>query len=180
MFRTVLMLLVPLSVAMVGGGCAGGSRDGGDAGDHVTLRDSRGTDVGTVTLKSSDTSGVAFEFDLKGLPPGDHAVHVHQTPLCDAPSFESAGPHLNPAGRQHGLENPLGPHMGDMNNITVAADGSAKGSIENPRVVARTGAGSLAEMGGAAIVVHAQADDMKSDPAGNAGDRIACGVIATR
>ena len=147
--------------------------------EQVTLRDARGTMVGTATLKPNGTTGVAFELDLKGLPPGEHAVHLHQTPTCDPPSFESAGPHLNPAARQHGLKNPAGPHAGDMNNVTVAADGTAKTTVVNTGVTMGTGAESLSSRG-AALVIHAKPDDMKSDPAGNAGDRIACGVIPAR
>jgi len=147
--------------------------------DRVTLRDARGTIVGTATLKPNGTTGVAFDLDLKGLPPGEHAVHLHQTPTCDAPSFESAGPHLNPAGKQHGLKNPQGPHAGDMNNVTVAADGTAKTTLVNTHVKLGTGADTLSSRG-AALVIHAKPDDMKSDPAGNAGDRIGCGVIPAR
>ena len=147
--------------------------------EQVTLRDARGTIVGTATLKPNGTTGVAFELDLKGLPPGEHAVHLHQTPTCDPPSFESAGPHLNPAAKQHGLKNPAGPHAGDMNNVTVAADGTAKTTVVNTGVTMGTGAESLSSRG-AALVIHAKPDDMKSDPAGNAGDRIACGVIPAR
>jgi Cu-Zn family superoxide dismutase len=147
--------------------------------EQVTLRDARGTIVGTATLKPDGTTGVAFELNLKELPPGEHAVHLHQTPTCDPPSFESAGPHLNPAGKQHGLQNPAGPHAGDMNNVKVAADGTAKTTIVNSRVTMGTGPDSLSSQG-AALVIHAQPDDMKSDPAGNAGDRVACGVIPAR
>jgi Cu-Zn family superoxide dismutase len=145
--------------------------------DQVTLRDGRGTIVGTATVKPNGTTGVAFDLALKGLPPGEHAVHLHQVPTCEPPSFESAGPHLNPTGKQHGLKNPQGPHAGDMNNLTVAADGTAKTTIVNTRVTFGTGAESTR---GAALVIHAKPDDMKSDPSGNAGDRIACGVIPTR
>lgn len=123
------MLPVWLSVVLAGsGGCTSEGRQ------QVTLHDSRGTEVGTVTVEPSTIAGVSFAFDLRGLPPGEHAVHLHQTPTCDGPSFESAGPHLNPTQKQHGLENPLGPHDGDMSDLTVAADGTAKGTIDNARV----------------------------------------------
>ena len=165
MTRSTLLLLVPLSLMMAGGAGWAAPHD-----QQVTLHDSRGKEVGTATLKPAAT-GVAFELDLKALPPGDHAVHLHETPRCDGPSFESAGPHLNPSGKQHGLNNPLGPHAGDMNNVTVTAAGTAKTTVLNSRFMMGTAA---------AIVIHAQPDDMKSDPAGNAGDRIACGVISPR
>jgi len=162
--RSALIFVVPLSLMMTGGA-------GWAAADskQVTLHDSHGREIGTATLKPNAGSGVAFDLDLKGLPPGDHAVHLHETPRCDGPSFESAGAHLNPSGKQHGLNNPLGPHAGDMSNVTVAADGTAKRTVVNSRFMMGTAA---------AIVIHAQPDDMKSDPAGNAGDRIACGVIS--
>ena len=113
----------------------------------------------------------------ENLPPGEHAVHVHQMAKCDVPNIRSAGPHFNPDGKQHGLQNPQGPHAGDMNNFTVAANGVAKTTVVNPRVTPMTGGNSVFVGDGTALVIHAQADDMKSDPAGNAGDRIACGLI---
>src|SRR5688572_26135109 len=142
---------------------------------QATLHDSRGMVVGTATLKASGTPGVTIELSLKGLPPGDHAVHLHESPKCEAPSFQTAGPHLNPAGMEHGLKNPQGPHAGDMDNVVVAADGTATTTLRNSRVVIDS-----LRSGGAAIVVHAQPDDMKSDPDGNAGNRIACGVLSAR
>ena len=142
----------------------------------VELKDGQGASVGTATLTES-MSMVHIQLDLKGLKPGEHALHVHATAKCERPGFTTAGGHFNPAGKKHGLQSADGPHAGDMENFTVAADGTAKGMVMAKGVTLSAGATSVFTNGGTALVVHAGPDDMKTDPAGAAGDRIACGVI---
>lgn len=140
----------------------------------IDLNDAKGKKVGTAEL-TSDPKGVKIALEIAGLEPGDHAIHVHETAKCDGPDFKSAGGHFNPEHKQHGKDNPQGPHAGDMPNFTVDKMGKAKTTVIAPNVTLDTGAHGI--LNGTALVVHAKADDMKTDPAGAAGDRIACGVI---
>ena len=142
----------------------------------VELKDAQGKSVGSIIVVPKG-SGVALKLQLHDLPPGDHGIHIHQNPKCDAPDFKSAGPHFNPDGKKHGLDSPDGHHAGDMLNLTVDADGKANATLVDNDVTLGDGTHSLFSNGGTAIVIHAKADDMKTDPSGNSGDRIACGVI---
>ena len=142
----------------------------------VEMKDAQGQSIGTATLTGS-MGMVHIQLDLKNLKPGPHALHVHMTPKCEGPAFATAGGHFNPAGKKHGSKNPDGPHAGDMENFTVAADGTAKGMVMAMGVTLGSEANSVFTNGGTALMVHAGADDMMTDPAGAAGDRIACGTI---
>jgi superoxide dismutase, Cu-Zn family len=142
----------------------------------VQLKDAQGKVVGSAIIWESKP-GIGMEVNVEGLPPGEHAIHFHQNAKCEAPDFKSAGPHFNPDNKKHGLENPEGHHAGDNPNFTVGADGKGHFKIEDKDVNLGSDSHSLFSNGGTALIIHAKADDQKTDPAGNAGDRIACGVI---
>ena len=139
------------------------------------IKDASGKSLGEAVLVQRD-GAVEIDVTLTGLPQGTHAFHIHEIGRCDAP-FESAGGHFNPDGKKHGKDNPAGPHAGDLPNIEVSDSGRVKLQVAVKGVSIDSGAGALLDGDGAALVVHEGADDYKSDPAGNAGKRLACGVI---
>ncbi len=141
----------------------------------ATLRTANGLPVGTALLTAAGDK-LTLTIAVAGLPTGQHGMHLHMTGRCEAPDFASAGGHLNPATRQHGAQNPAGSHLGDLPNLVIDAQGKGALSIELgvPRDAAHT---ALFDSDGSAIVIHAAADDYKTDPTGNTGARIACGVL---
>ena len=160
------ILLLPLLVAA----CATAREPQGGA--PMPLVNAAGQQIGTVRAWQT-TGGIGFHIAASGLPHGIHGVHVHGVGRCDPPDFASAGPHWNPLGKKHGINNPQGPHAGDLPNVEVAANGVLGATVVLPGAAMA----SLLDADGAALVIHAQADDYKTDPSGNSGPRIACAVI---
>lgn len=146
---------------------------------YATFESAAGEPRGTALLWQDPSNLVHVELQLSGLPPGEHGIHFHAVAKCEggATAFSTAGAHYNPIGRQHGLNNPAGPHAGDAPNVMVAADGTAKTSFTTDRVTLTAGSTALFDDDGSSIVIHAAADDQVSQPAGNSGARIACGTV---
>lgn len=147
---------------------------------YAQLKDKTGALKGRATARPMG-DGVHVDATIENMAAGTYAIHVHQDGICTPPDFASAGPHWNPLGRQHGTQNPSGPHKGDLPNVIVGADGrgSASGHISG---VTMTGEGAapnaLLDPDGAAIVLHAGPDDNRTDPSGNSGARVACGAFS--
>jgi Cu-Zn family superoxide dismutase len=142
------------------------------------LKDTSGNSIGVARL-SERSNGVLVRLEVKNLTPGLHAVHVHAVGKCETPAFTSAGAHYNPAGKKHGLKNPEGPHAGDLPNMLVAKDGSGWFEALTDAVTLRAGPNSVFDADGSALIIHAGIDDYVTDPTGNAGDRVACGLIVS-
>jgi Cu-Zn family superoxide dismutase len=147
-----------------------------EVADAVELRDPGGRLLANATL--DEGAGVRVRVEAAGLVQGTYAVHLHQTGRCDAPAFASAGPHWNPTRREHGRLNPLGPHLGDLPNLNVGADGAGTVELTVPGASLSGDDPALADGDGAALVIHAGPDDYRTDPSGNSGARLACGVVA--
>jgi Cu-Zn family superoxide dismutase len=156
-------------------GCAG-MQPLGDTTAIADLRTPAGQSVGTAHLAQVG-SAVRIVLEARGLTPGLHAFHIHAVGKCDPPDFTSAGPHFNPTSKQHGALNPQGSHAGDLPNLDVAADGTGRLETATEQITLGSGPTSLWDADGSALVVHAAPDDFKTDPTGNAGARVACGVV---
>lgn len=165
------LVVLSLTVALCGA-CARTVHSGSEATMSAVVRAPSGDSLGTLTVSPTAT-GVRITGDLRGLATGAHGIHVHAVGSCTAPDFASAGGHLNPAAMKHGLENPAGPHAGDLPNITANSSGQAHVDVSTTHATQA----QLMDADGSAIVVHATQDDQKTDPAGNSGARVACGVV---
>ncbi|RYM06156.1 superoxide dismutase family protein [Sporolactobacillus sp. THM7-7] len=143
----------------------------------VSLINAKGEEVGQAMLTET-VKGVRIALQAEGLTPGIHAIHFHEFGTCTPPDFMSAGGHFNPYQKQHGLKNPLGPHAGDMSNVFADSHGRVKTIVFNPRVTLEIGKpNSLRDADGSALIIHERGDDQRTDPDGNAGARVLCGVI---
>lgn len=164
--------LLPAALAMAL--LAGGPVLAADKASAV-LKDPEGKDVGTASLITTP-SGTLITLELTAAPPGTHGFHIHTVGKCEPPKFESAGGHFNPDKTKHGFLSAEGPHAGDMPNVHVPEGGALTVEVLNP-LVSLSAESALLDEDGSALVLHAEADDYESDPAGHAGNRIACGVI---
>ncbi len=157
-------------------GCAGGMGGTPETTARAVLKNAGGQPVGSATL-TQGSGPVRIVVEAAGLPAGPHGLHIHTVGKCDGPDFMSAGGHFNPGGKQHGTANPLGAHAGDLPNLVVGTDGKGRGEATSQMITLGSGPTSLFDADGSALVIHAAADDFRTDPTGNSGARIACGVI---
>jgi Cu-Zn family superoxide dismutase len=169
--RSLTLLTAPLMLA----GCMTGATQAPEAGAVASLAAADGGQRGSAQIAEVE-GGLRVSVQVKGLAPGAHGIHVHAVGRCDAPDFSTAGPHWNPTDRKHGRDNPDGAHHGDLPNIDLAADGNGSLAFTIPSATLT----QLFDADGAALVVHANADDYRTDPSGNSGGRIACGIITRR
>lgn len=172
---TKLMMMTAIG-ALALGGCAMTDTAGGAAGEGAVataqLITANGQMVGTATATEM-VDGLQLVVEGNAMPPGPHGAHIHTVGRCDAPTFESAGGHWNPTTKQHGMQNPAGPHVGDAPNLDVGSDGSGSLTYTLPGGTLS----GLLDADGATMMIHAGPDDMRTDPSGNSGSRIACGVF---
>jgi superoxide dismutase, Cu-Zn family len=174
----VRALAASLALLMLAG-CASMSPSATGTTATAELRNVGGQPVGTATFAQVDDV-VRIVIEAQGLPAGIKGVHIHEVGACEGPTFSSAGGHFNPLGKQHGSLNPQGPHAGDLASITIGADGKGRMETTTQLITLGSGSTSLFDANGSALIVHAAPDDFRTDPTGNSGARIACGVISKK
>ena len=167
-----------VAAAALVSGCTGARMSASDPPRMAwaELRDKSGESVGSAVLREED-GHVRIVVQASGLTPGRHGVHVHAVGRCEPPGFQSAGGHFNPLAKQHGLDSATGPHAGDLPDLEVDARGRTEYVAVTPRLTLGPGPTSIFDADGSAIVIHAAADDQRTDPSGNSGDRVLCGVL---
>lgn len=163
------------AAAMLVAGCAPVGVSSPATG-RAELKNAAGQTLATAMF-TEVSGGLRIVLEVRGLPPGVKAVHVHEMGRCEPPSFTSAGGHFNPGKREHGLLNPNGPHAGDLPNVTIEADGTGRLETLTDRITLRAGPTSVLDGDGRALIIHTAPDDFRTDPTGNSGARAACGVI---
>jgi superoxide dismutase, Cu-Zn family len=173
MKKTVLLLVTLLLIASAAGAYA---QSGGVKNANVILNDVKGRQVGTARLTEGTDGLVQVVVQVRGLSPGEHGIHFHENGTC-SPTFAAAGAHFNPLGRHHGLQNPKGSHAGDLPNMKVDQNGYGYLNTVTELATLSPGVTSLLGGNGRTLVIHAGTDDQVTDPSGNSGDRVACGVI---
>ncbi len=171
-----------LSALLIAGGCGKNGVKLPVSGESVqsvdgTIVNTEGKKIGEVKLVEG-IDGVTINIQAEGLSPGKHGIHIHETGVCTPPDFKSAGAHFNPGHKEHGFDNPKGFHLGDLPNLEVDAEGKVTAEVTTVLVTLKPGVeNSLLDADGSSLVIHEKADDYKTDPAGNSGDRIACAVV---
>ncbi|AKB78650.1 Superoxide dismutase [Cu-Zn] precursor [Methanosarcina horonobensis HB-1 = JCM 15518] len=182
--KTGFVLLMIISAVLMFAATGSAQKNVTDnATDNVTdsavaiLKDAQNNTVGFATFSEDEFGLVRIQVLVRGLEPGMHGIHIHENANCTAPSFTSAGGHYNPLGREHGLANPRGPHAGDLPNLIVGYDGTGYMDVVTNFATLSPGQTTLFPDNGTALVIHADPDNQMTNPAGNSGDRVACGVI---
>jgi Cu-Zn family superoxide dismutase len=170
-------LVLAVAVGFALAGCA--SMQGMGGGAAADLKDKDGKSVGMATF-TEVSGGIRIVVEAKDLPPGPHAVHIHAVGKCDAPDFMTSGGHFNPGNKQHGSLSAQGPHAGDLPNMSVDGLGAGRLETVTDRITIAAGPNSVFDADGSALVIHAGSDDYRTDPMGNSGGRIACGVLVKK